>query len=115
MKIEWTDGNTPALYEVKIDKVEDNGNAESTIKAMKSLVNQYVDEGKIVNSSDARLLQTHLTSLDHYVKRDLLEKTVKHMNGFKQLVNQYQKNGQMDKKAAKTLINHADNLIEEWR
>ena len=114
LKIEWTDGNAPTLYEVKMDKVEDNGNVESTILAIKSLVNQYADEGKIENSRDARLLETHLTSIDHYVKKDLLEKAVKHMDGFKQLVNQYQENGQMDKKAAKTLIRHADNLIEKW-
>src|SRR5699024_2693185 len=74
VKIEWTDGNAPALYEVQINKVEDNGNVESTIKVMKTLVDQYTEEGKIEKDRDARLLQTHLTSLDHYVKKDSLGK-----------------------------------------
>lgn len=115
LKIKWTDGNPPALYEVKIDKTEDKGNVESTIKAMKSLVEQFADEGKIENDRDARLLQTHLTSLDHYVKKDSLEKAAKHMDGLKQFVEKYQEEGQMDSKSAETLIRHAEILIQKWQ
>ncbi|MTW86215.1 hypothetical protein F3157_11170 [Virgibacillus dakarensis] len=115
LKIEWEDENAPALYEVKIDKVEDSGNVESTIMTMTSLVKQYAEDGKIENDRDVRLLQTHLISIDHFVKEGVLEKAVKHMNGFKQLVNNYQENGQMDKGAATTLIKHADNLIKKWQ
>ncbi|MBM7599181.1 hypothetical protein JOC34_001549 [Virgibacillus halotolerans] len=90
-------------------------NAESTIQSMNSLVDLYAGRGNIKNQDDAQLLQTHLTSIDHYVKTDALEKAVKHMKDFKQLVNHYQENDDMDKKAAKTLIQHADNLINKWQ
>ncbi|HLS09029.1 FIMAH domain-containing protein, partial [Lentibacillus sp.] len=84
-------------------------------KVMKTLVDQYTEEGKIEKDRDARLLQTHLTSLDHYVKKDSLGKADKHMKGLKQLVKKYQEDGQMDKEAAQTLVRHADNLIKQWQ
>ncbi|MBU5468214.1 beta-N-acetylglucosaminidase domain-containing protein [Virgibacillus sp. MSJ-26] len=114
VKIEWENGNIPFIYQVTIDKVNDFGNVESTIQGIKSLVDHYADEGN-VDGSAVRLLQTHLTSIDHFVKTESYSKAVNHMKGMKQLVNKYQEDGQMDKKAAKTLIRHADILIEKWQ
>lgn len=114
IKIEWENGNTPSIYQITIDKVDDLGQVESTIQGMKSLVDYYENEGK-VDGSVVRLLQTHLISIDHFVKTESYSKAVKHMKGMKQLINKYQEDGHMDKKAAKTLIRHADILIEKWQ
>lgn len=114
VKIEWKNGSIPSLYQVKIDKTEDIGNVESTIQGMKKLINYYTDKGNIDESS-VRLLQTHMTSIDHFIKVESYNKAVKHMTGMKQLVEKYQEDGQMDKKAANTLICHATILIEKWQ
>src|SRR5699024_1727864 len=104
----------PSLYQVKIDKTEDIGNVESTIQGMKKLINYYTDKGNIDESS-VRLLQTHMTSIDHFIKVESYNKAVKHMTGMKQLVEKYQEDGQMHEQDASTLICHATILIEKWQ
>ncbi|TQS75060.1 hypothetical protein DX933_09915 [Ornithinibacillus gellani] len=114
IKIEWEEGNAPTIYEVKVDQVDDMDNVESTIQGMKQLIDQYADEG-LVDQSTVRLLKTHLTSVDHFVKIESYNKAIKHMNGMKQLIEKYQKDGNIDEQAANALIRHADNLINDWK
>src|SRR5699024_12878148 len=89
-------------------------NVESTIQGMKKLINYYTDKGYIDESS-VRLLQTHMTSIDHFIKVESYNKAVKHMTGMKQIVEKYQEDGQMDKKDVNTLIYHSTILIEKWQ
>src|SRR5699024_2660527 len=87
---------------------------ESTIQGMKKLINYYTDKRNIPASS-VRMQQTHMTSIDHFIKVESYNKAVKHITGMKQLVEKYQEDGHMDKKAANTLICHATILIEKWQ
>lgn len=114
VKIEWENGHAPSLYEVKVDKTKNLGNVESTVQNMKTLVDYYADKGHI-DESAVRLLQTHLTSLDHFVQIESYDKAVKHMEGLKQLVEKYQEERQVNEKAANTLTQHANVLIEKWQ
>ncbi|GGK00285.1 hypothetical protein GCM10007063_23270 [Lentibacillus kapialis] len=97
------------------EKVTENAKELLDVDVMKAFVNQYADEGKIKNDEDVRLLQTHLTSVNHFVEVESYDKAKKHMKNLKQLVEEYQNDEQIDKKAAENLIKHADILIAEWR
>jgi len=71
--------------------------------------------GKINNDKVVRLLQIHLTSVNHFVNAESYDKVEKLMESLKQVVEVYEENGQMDKKAMEKLIQHADALMEQWQ
>ncbi|HLS08300.1 alpha-N-acetylglucosaminidase TIM-barrel domain-containing protein [Lentibacillus sp.] len=87
---------------------------ESSVEAMKSLVDQYKADGEITSSQVARLMNLQLTSISHFADKDAIDKAVKHMNGFKQLLDHNEENGQIIEDAADKLRKHADNLLEKW-
>ncbi|MFD1337114.1 beta-N-acetylglucosaminidase domain-containing protein [Oceanobacillus iheyensis] len=84
------------------------------VGVMKAFVDQYADIGKIEQEADVRLLHTHLTSIEHYVKEESYNKALKHMQSFKQLVDTFQEDEKIDQQAAAQLTEVADVLIEEW-
>ncbi|WP_017798595.1 beta-N-acetylglucosaminidase domain-containing protein [Oceanobacillus kimchii] len=84
------------------------------VGVMKAFVDQYVEAGKIEQGENVRLLQTHLTSIEHFVKQESYNKAVKHMESFKQLIDTFQEEGKIDQQAAAQLTEVADVLIEEW-
>lgn len=87
----------------------------SSVAQMKSLVERFAAEGEITNRQVARLLQTHLTAVGHYEDEGSMDKAIKHMNSFKQLLHYEQDNGFISKKASSTLTNHANNLMKQWK
>ncbi|MCT1577004.1 beta-N-acetylglucosaminidase domain-containing protein [Oceanobacillus kimchii] len=84
------------------------------VGVMKAFVDQYVEAGKIEQGENVRLLQTHLTSIEHFVKQESYNKAVKHMESFKQLIDTFQEEGKIDQQEAAQLTEVADVLIEEW-
>ncbi|SFA99767.1 Urease alpha-subunit, N-terminal domain [Lentibacillus halodurans] len=91
------------------------GDAEpSSIEAMKELVDRFTDEGEVENEDTARLLHTHLTTVGHYEESGNMDKAVKHMNSFKQLLDYQEAEGGISEEASNALITHADNLLEAW-
>lgn len=83
------------------------------IDILKTFVQEYADKEEI-KQDDARLLQTHLTSVEHYVEKESYDKAEKHMKNLKQLIEKYQANEKIDKRVADNLINHVNSLIEKW-
>ncbi|UJL47231.1 S8 family serine peptidase [Virgibacillus sp. NKC19-16] len=88
---------------------------EASIAQMKSLVEQYNDDGEIADDETARMLDTQLTAIDHYAGSEQNEKAIKHMNNFKQLLDFQQDREMISENAVETLHEYADYLIEEWQ
>lgn len=109
------DGTTKAKpAQKRLQPFTDHLQEKVTIQGMQTLVDYEADQGNM-DASDARLLQTHLKSLDHFINVKSYEKAEKHMKSLKQLVAKYQEAGQIDEDVAKTLVKHADILIEKWQ
>ncbi|MBY7144405.1 alpha-N-acetylglucosaminidase C-terminal domain-containing protein [Virgibacillus sp. NKC19-3] len=88
--------------------------SESSVEVMISLVDQYEEAGEITNSQTARSMHLQLTSVGHFVDQDEMDKAVKHLSTFKQMLDHNEENEQITEEAADTLRGHADNLLEEW-
>lgn len=62
-----------------------------------------------------RALSTHLISVGHYEKQQNAKKIVKHMEGFKQLINHQKDNQFISKKLHGILEADADSIILKWQ
>ncbi|GGK04352.1 hypothetical protein GCM10007063_28370 [Lentibacillus kapialis] len=98
---------------IVIDK--ESGTSESSIKVMKSLVDEYEANDEITNKRTARLMKMQLTTVGHFVERGSTDKAVKHMTNFKQMLHHYEEAGRITEEAAATLRTHAENLIKKWK
>ena len=98
-----------------IGDIEDPPADEASVARMKSLVEQFETEGEITNAQAARLLQTHLTAVGHYEQTGSTEKAIKHMEGFKQLLDYQLENAFISDKAYNALYSDAETLIEKWQ
>lgn len=87
---------------------------EISVANMKTLVERFEAEGEIANHDAARSLLVHLTAVGHYEEKGSTKKTVKHMQGFKRLLEQQQENKLISEKASNLLHSHADHLLKEW-
>jgi 3',5'-cyclic AMP phosphodiesterase CpdA len=87
---------------------------EPSIEQMQTKVEEFLADGEITNDETARHLQTHLTSVGHYEETGSMDKAVKHMNGFKKLLEQQEENELISENAHDSLHAGADDLIEQW-
>lgn len=85
-----------------------------TSKDMKALVEQFEKEGEFENDRDARSLKTHLTAVSRYEKQEKEKKVVKHMQGFKVLLDHQKESELISDRAYKALKADADALIKQW-
>ena len=82
---------------------------------IRSLVEQLGEEGEIEDDRSARILTHHMTAVDLYKKAGATEKAVKHMEGFKVLIEQQMENKLISEKAYNELKTDADFLITKWK
>ncbi len=80
---------------------------------MLKLVEEFEKAGEFANSSAARSIQVHLTSVTHYEKKGETDKVVRHLKGFKDLLANLNKNKLISEKAFKELNAHTDYLINK--
>lgn len=85
-----------------------------TISDMKSLVERFEETGEIKDKGAAHALKIHLTAVEQYEKKEQAEKAVKHMKGFKLLLNHQVENNLTSEKAYNALTVDADSLINKW-
>lgn len=88
---------------------------EPSVANMKTRVERFEEEGEITNRQAARLLQTHLTAVGHYEETGSVDKAVKHMAGFKQLLDHQRDSALISEEAHKGLYTDAESLIEKWQ
>lgn len=86
-----------------------------TAANMKTLVEDFIDEGEFKNGAAAHFLEVHLNAVSHYEKKELAEKVLKHMESFILLLDHQRDNGWMSDKAYRMLMNDANGLIEKWK
>ncbi|MFJ7936060.1 beta-N-acetylglucosaminidase domain-containing protein [Sporosarcina sp. NPDC096371] len=85
-------------------------------KDMKTLlVDNFVPEGEFNNESAARSIEVHLTAVELFEKQAAAQKVVKHMEGFKVLLDQQLQNKLISRKAHYILSIGADDLIKKWK
>lgn len=85
-----------------------------TAANMKTLVSHFEDKGDIKDSQAAHDLNMHLTAVEHFEKKEAAKKVVKHMKGFKTLLNHQKENQLISERASSILDHYADYLIEKW-
>lgn len=102
----------PELYEYGhgLDYVDTQLSADG----MKTLVERLKTEGEFKNDTITHALTMHLTTVGRYEAQDLAEKVVKHMKGFKLLLEHQKENEAISGKAYSYLVTEADRLIEKW-
>ncbi|MFJ7934587.1 M6 family metalloprotease domain-containing protein [Sporosarcina sp. NPDC096371] len=81
---------------------------------IKALVERLQENGDITNATAARALTTHLTAVDRFEKQEAGDKVVKHMAGFKVLLEQQVKNGLITKEVSNTINGYAELLSQKW-
>ncbi|MEK3890810.1 FIMAH domain-containing protein [Bacillus sp. FSL K6-3431] len=82
---------------------------------MKTVVEKFEEEGEFTDDRVAHALKLHLTAVDRYEKQEAAAKVVKHMEGFKQLLEQQKENEWISMKAYSTLKANAEALIKKWQ
>jgi|GEM_PF-576300 len=86
----------------------------TTANGMKQRVERYDNDGAFEDADVARSLSVHLKAVSHYEEQEAAEKVIKHVSGFKDLLNHQAENDLISDKAYNILKNDADALIEKW-
>lgn len=81
---------------------------------MKALIASMGESGEVKNDDVVHQLNIHLEAVSHYEKKKAAEKVVKHMKGFKQLIDQQNGDGLISDSAFERLEADANYIISEW-
>lgn len=84
-------------------------------ETMKALVKKFEVNGELDNEVAVHALKMHLTAVSQYEQNELPEKVIKHLEGFKLLLDHQRKNELINDKTYQTLKRDADYLIEKWQ
>ncbi|WP_373459917.1 FIMAH domain-containing protein [Neobacillus driksii] len=82
---------------------------------IKTLVEQLEEEGEFANHGAASSLQAHLDTVVRFEKQEAAERVVKHMQSFKQLLENHKKDGLISEVAYNDLKTNTDSLIKKWQ
>ncbi|MCJ7842140.1 GH92 family glycosyl hydrolase [Lederbergia sp. NSJ-179] len=82
---------------------------------MQSLVERFEKEGEFKNGSAAHALQLHLTAVERFEQQGAADKVLKHMNGFKPLLDHQLESALISEDAYHILYDSADYFIERWQ
>lgn len=91
--------------EMPDDPVED-------ISDLTELVERYEESGDIASDQAVRALKLHLTAIEQFEEKGDNEKVVKHLDGFKHLLDHQKEQEQISDEAYETLTAGADMLID---
>ncbi|WP_010531671.1 serine hydrolase domain-containing protein [Lentibacillus jeotgali] len=104
--------STNPIRQAVAGKTADAINAWSA-STMTELVEDLAAEGKISSDETAHALKVHLNAVSHYEDKGEADKVIKHMEGFKNLLDHQQEN--MAEDAYETLQTDADYVIGKWQ
>ena len=79
---------------------------------MQALVKFFEETGEIANRGAARALDVHLTAVNRFEETGAVEKVVKHLNGFQQLLNQQKENGFISEEAHDVLTSEMFAVVD---
>jgi CubicO group peptidase (beta-lactamase class C family) len=106
--------STNPIRQQVANKTADAINAWSAT-SMKALVGQLEKEDAVKSSAAAHILNMHLTAVSHYEQKNMADKVIKHMEGFKTLVEHQKNEDLLSDDAYQTLKRDADYLIGKWQ
>ncbi len=88
--------------------------SENSAVGIQTLVEHFEEEGEFTDDDAPYHLKLHLTAVNQYENQGDAEKVVKHMEGFKFLLDYQKDNELLSEFAYNTLMYQADNLIAKW-
>ena len=97
--------------------IEDAGEESEDVSTedIMELVVQYKEAGAFESDRVANALIMHLTAVNQYEEKGQGDKVLKHMEGFKILLNQQKENNLISVEAYNVLMAKTSNLIEKWQ
>lgn len=95
--------------------LESGDQEEISVADIKERVEHFRDEGELDSDVTVRSLQTHLTAVGVYEGKEDANKVVKHMEGFKHLLDYHHEKEAISERASHTLKADADTLIKQWQ
>src|SRR5699024_7054049 len=81
---------------------------------MRDVLERFAKEDQIEKDSDARLLDNQLSVLEKFEEQEKSEKMVKHLEGFKVVLDDLKEKELIKKDAYDRLDSDADMLVERW-
>lgn len=84
------------------------------ITDMSDVLERFTEEGQFNNASDARLLKNHLTALETFERQENGEKMVKHLKGFKVLLDHQREIEVIENEAYNRLNRDTNTLLDRW-
>src|SRR5699024_468411 len=81
---------------------------------IKEMADQFEKVGAFSGNQAVHQVKLHLTSISHFENKREANKVIKHLQGFKQLLDYQQNKELLSDMAYDTLIENADILIEKW-
>src|SRR5699024_11159517 len=110
-KVSWSARCSYLLYQDFFTK----GEAALSAAGVTMLGTQLEESGSVVNARSARTLTMHVTAVSRYEEQELAEKVVKHMEGFKLLLNHQKENEWLSEGAYNMLKSNTNDLIKKWQ
>lgn len=108
------DSDSTDQGELHIFTMAIQNSAPQNIDDMKKFVDQFKDDGAFENDEDALALSMHLTAVHHYAEQGNAKKVIKHLNGFKVLLDHQKNNQQITVEAYHAFKADTDYLIKKW-
>ena len=111
--VEFKDGK--AVYELESGSYEFRSFIATShnVAGLESLVELFETAGDFANDRVVHSLKLHLTAVARFEEQAAAEKVVKHLRGFKQLLDHQQENALVSESASNVLKTYADELIEQ--
>ncbi|WP_159457825.1 glycerophosphodiester phosphodiesterase family protein [Virgibacillus dakarensis] len=82
---------------------------------LKTSVEKLQNDGVIESVQAAHELELHLTAVNHFEKQEKSQKVVKHMNGFKKII-EHQKNKELIPEYVNNILEvNANKIINKWQ
>src|SRR5699024_3314807 len=82
---------------------------------MQTLVESLGEKGEIASDVGVHVLNLHLEAVSHYENTDQIDKVLKHMEGFKTMLEYQRSNEVISEEAYQTLYDDAEYLMGAWR
>ncbi|MFJ7933272.1 S8 family serine peptidase [Sporosarcina sp. NPDC096371] len=112
----WDDvGNRIDQDVIKAFGISDSAPAVVDSAIIRALVERFEKEGEFKNAQAARALKTHLTAVAQYEKQEAGDKVMKHMKGFKVLLDQQKGSKLISDKAYNALVASADEMMKNLK
>lgn len=105
----------PEQSHITLPLVGDITKEPKSIENMKELIEFFDVEGEFESSETVRMLQTHLNSVQHYEDTKKMEKVIKHLNGFKIMLDYQLEGNLISDDAYHILIEDTDALLNKWQ